>query len=90
MPSPTPSTSAKPRRAVSRVGTSQAGCDASKEELISTLQETDDWDANGLYPNPIPQSTTQYDEQCSFYVVLEGDGFVPVEGADPFCGEPVS
>ncbi|WP_197029012.1 ABC transporter substrate-binding protein [Blastococcus sp. URHD0036] len=71
-------------------GLEQAGCDASQEELISTLQETDDWDANGLYPNPIPQSTTDYEEQCSFYVKLEGNAFVPIEGADPFCGEPVS
>ncbi len=71
-------------------GLEQAGCDASREDLISTLQETDDWDANGLYPNPIPQTTVDYDQQCLYYVVLEGDAFVPVEGADPFCGEPVS
>lgn len=70
-------------------GLEQAGCETSQGELIGTLQETDDWDANGLYPKPIPQSTTDYDEQCSFYLRLEGDGFVPVEGADPFCGEPV-
>ncbi|SEP23355.1 branched-chain amino acid transport system substrate-binding protein [Trujillonella endophytica] len=70
-------------------GLEQAGCDASQEELISTLQETDDWDANGLYPNPIPQTTTTYDEQCSFYLILEGDGFRPLNDGEPFCGTPV-
>ena len=38
-------------------GLEKAGCDADQADLISTLQETDDWDANGLYPRPIPQST---------------------------------
>ncbi|SEP23359.1 ABC transporter substrate-binding protein [Trujillonella endophytica] len=71
-------------------GLEQAGCDATQEELISTLQETDDWDGGGLYPTPIPQSTTEYDEQCSFYVVLEGDGFQPLNDGEPFCGTPLS
>ncbi len=70
-------------------GLEQAGCDASQEEVISTLQQTDDWDANGLYPTPIPQTTTEYDEQCSFYLVLEGDGFQPLNDGEPFCGTPV-
>ncbi|WP_409332515.1 ABC transporter substrate-binding protein [Trujillonella humicola] len=70
-------------------GLEQAGCDATQEELISTLQQTDDWDAGGLYPRPIPQTTTEYDEQCSFYLTLEGDGFVPLNDGEPFCGTPV-
>ncbi|MGY1772436.1 ABC transporter substrate-binding protein [Blastococcus sp. SYSU D00813] len=70
-------------------GLEQAGCDATQEELISTLQQTDDWDANGLYPTPIPQSTTEYDEQCSFYLTLEGDSFVPLNDGEAFCGTPV-
>ena len=70
-------------------GLEQAGCETSQGEVISTLQQTDDWDAGGLYPKPIPQSTTEYDEQCSFYLRLEGDTFVPVDGAEPFCGTPV-
>jgi branched-chain amino acid transport system substrate-binding protein len=54
------------------------------------MQQDKDWDANGLYPKPIPQTTTKYDEQCSYYVKLQGEGFVPVEGAQPLCGKPVS
>ncbi|MGY1773591.1 ABC transporter substrate-binding protein, partial [Blastococcus sp. SYSU D00813] len=71
-------------------GLEQAGCDATQEELISTLQETDDWDAGGLYPRAIPQSTTEYDEQCSFYLRLEGDSFVPLNDGEPVCGEAIS
>ncbi|MGY1773129.1 ABC transporter substrate-binding protein [Blastococcus sp. SYSU D00813] len=70
-------------------GLEQAGCDATREEVIAALQGDDAWDAGGLYPRPIPQTTVDYDEQCSYYLTLEGDAFVPVEGADPFCGEPV-
>ena len=70
-------------------GLEKAGCDATQEEVISALQSDDEWDANGLYPRPIPQTTVDYDEQCSFYLTLQGEAFVPVEGADPFCGEPV-
>jgi ABC-type branched-subunit amino acid transport system substrate-binding protein len=71
-------------------GLEKAGCDASQEDLIATLQETDDWDANGMYPTPIPQSTVEYDEQCSFHLILQGDAFVPVEGANPLCGTPLN
>ena len=70
-------------------GLEQAGCDASQEDLISTLQETDDWDANGLYPRPIPQTTTDYDEQCLFFLQLEGDGFTPLNDGEPFCGDAI-
>jgi ABC-type branched-subunit amino acid transport system substrate-binding protein len=70
-------------------GLEKAGCDADQATLISTLQETDDWDSNGLYPRPIPQSTADYDEQCSFYLELEGDGFVPLNDGEPFCGEAI-
>ena len=69
-------------------GLEQAGCDTDQAGLISTLQETDDWDGNGLYPTPVKQSTTAVDEQCSYYLTLEGDGFVPLNDGEPFCGDP--
>jgi ABC-type branched-subunit amino acid transport system substrate-binding protein len=71
-------------------GLEEAGCDASQADYIKKMQQDKDWDANGLYPKPIPQTTTKYDEQCSYYVKLQGEGFVPVEGAQPLCGKPVS
>jgi ABC-type branched-subunit amino acid transport system substrate-binding protein len=70
-------------------GLEKNGCDAGAESLISTLQTTDDWDANGLYATPVPQSTVSYEEQCSYYVTLEGDGFVPLNDGEPFCGERI-
>jgi ABC-type branched-subunit amino acid transport system substrate-binding protein len=71
-------------------GLEQAGCDATQEDVVAALQSDEDWDANGLYPRPIPQTTVDYEEQCSFYLTLEGEAFLPIEGADPFCGTPVS
>jgi ABC-type branched-subunit amino acid transport system substrate-binding protein len=68
-------------------GLEKNGCDAGAETLISTLQTADDWDASGLYATPVPQSTVAYDETCSYYVTLEGDGFVPLNDGEPFCGE---
>ena len=70
-------------------GLEQNDCDASQEDLIATLQQTDDWDANGLYPTPVPQTTTDYDEQCSYYSRLEGNEFVPLFDGEPLCGTPV-
>ncbi|RBY85859.1 ABC transporter substrate-binding protein [Blastococcus sp. TF02A-26] len=69
-------------------GLEEAGCDTDQAGLISTLQGVDDWDANGLYPRPVKQSTTEVDEQCSYYVTLEGDSFVPLSD-EPLCGTPV-
>jgi ABC-type branched-subunit amino acid transport system substrate-binding protein len=71
-------------------GLEEAGCDASQADYIKKMQQSEDWDANGLYPNPVPQTTTKYDEQCTFYVKLDGEGFVPVEDAQPLCGTPIN
>ncbi|MGY1746427.1 ABC transporter substrate-binding protein [Blastococcus sp. SYSU D00695] len=70
-------------------GLERAGCDADRAALVDTLQRTDDWDGGGLYPRPVPQSTTAYAEQCSFYVRLEGEAFVPLHDGLPVCGTPV-
>jgi branched-chain amino acid transport system substrate-binding protein len=70
-------------------GLEKAGCDASQADLMSTLKTTDDWDANGLYPSPIPQSTQKLDQSCSFYVKLQDSTFVPV-GEQPVCGGKIS
>jgi ABC-type branched-subunit amino acid transport system substrate-binding protein len=67
-------------------GLDEAGCDTDQAGLISTLQETDDWTANGLYPEPVKQSTTAIDEQCQFFVTLEGDSFQPLNDGEPICG----
>ena len=53
-------------------GLEGAGCDASQADYIKKMQQSEDWDANGLYPKPIPQTTTKYDEQCSYYVQAPG------------------
>ena len=67
----------------------ETGCDATQADVISMMQGDTDWDAGGLYENPVPQNTFDYDETCSYYVKLEGDAFVPVEDASPLCGTPL-
>ena len=70
-------------------GLEAAGCDASQADFIKKLQTDTSWDANGLYPSPIPQNTIKYDELCAFFVKLDGPKFVPVQGAAPICGKPI-
>jgi branched-chain amino acid transport system substrate-binding protein len=70
-------------------GLEKAGCDASQTDYISAMQKNDTWDANGLYPSPVPQSTQEYDEQCAYYVKLEGSAFVPDPNGSPTCGKPI-
>jgi ABC-type branched-subunit amino acid transport system substrate-binding protein len=70
-------------------GLEEAGCDASQADVVAALQEDSDWDAGGLYPNPVDQTDPSYDEQCLFYVKLDGEAFVPVDDAAPLCGGPV-
>jgi ABC-type branched-subunit amino acid transport system substrate-binding protein len=68
-------------------GLELAGCDASQEEFLTALRSDDTWDAGGMYPNPIPFDTIDYEENCTFFLTLTGDAFVPIEGASPICGE---
>ena len=70
-------------------GLEEAGCDAGQEDLISTLQQTDDWDAGGRYPQSIPQSTVDDEPQCSYYVQLEGNSLTTLFDGEPICGETI-
>jgi ABC-type branched-subunit amino acid transport system substrate-binding protein len=69
-------------------GLELAGCDATQEEFMSALRSDDTWDNGGLYPEPFDfDDPTALGQNCTNFVTLEGDGFVPVEGATPLCGE---
>ena len=70
-------------------GLELAGCDADQAEFLSTLRGDDTWDASGMYPNPIPFDTVDYEETCTYYLTLTGDAFVPVRD-EPFCGAPIN
>ena len=70
-------------------GLEEAGCDASGEEFIAAVNESNTYDGGGLFPNPIDYTTTEISEQCQYFVTLEGEEFVPVEGASPLCGTPL-
>ncbi|SEO56127.1 ABC transporter substrate-binding protein [Trujillonella endophytica] len=67
-------------------GLEGAGCDASGAEFISFLQGDATWDSNGLFPQTVDFTTDSVDELCQYFVTLEGEEFVPVEGASPLCG----
>ncbi|WP_197028859.1 ABC transporter substrate-binding protein [Blastococcus sp. URHD0036] len=71
-------------------GLEQAGCDASQAEFMSTLRGVDDYDGDGLLPTPRNFANATEDEQCSYYLKLDGNEFVPVEDASPLCGEAIN
>ena len=63
-----------------------SGCDAGQEQLIKDLRQDKTWDGNGLLPAARDFSTTESTQSCSYFVVLEGKGFVPEPDAAPLCG----
>jgi branched-chain amino acid transport system substrate-binding protein len=68
-------------------GLELAGCDASQADFMSALDEDATWDAGGLYPRKFDFSDhSNLGQECSFFVTLEGDEFVPVSD-EPICGE---
>ncbi|WP_029432276.1 ABC transporter substrate-binding protein [Blastococcus sp. URHD0036] len=71
-------------------GLEVAGCDASQQEFIDALNQDDTFDASGLYGQPIDFTVADQEQSCLYYVTLEGEEFVPVEGASPACGERIN
>jgi ABC-type branched-subunit amino acid transport system substrate-binding protein len=69
-------------------GLEKAGCDASQAEFMSALSDDSSWDGGGLYPQPTDFSEVRGSEQCSYYSILEGDGFTPTS-QEPICGGPI-
>ena len=70
-------------------GLEVAGCDATQAEFVEALNADDTYDASGLFANPIDYTVQDQPELCLWYVTLEGEEFVPVEGASPACGERI-
>ncbi|WP_051683938.1 ABC transporter substrate-binding protein [Blastococcus sp. URHD0036] len=71
-------------------GLEVAGCDATQQEFIDALNQDDTFDASGLYGQPIDFTVADQAQSCQYYVTLEGEEFVPVEGASPACGERIN
>ncbi|SEP05701.1 ABC transporter substrate-binding protein [Trujillonella endophytica] len=70
-------------------GLELAGCDATQQEFIDELNQDDTWDASGLYGEPIDFTVEDQPQLCQYFVTLEGEEFVAVEGASPACGAPL-
>ena len=71
-------------------GLEVAGCDASQADVMSKLRDDKTWDGGGLYPATQDFTTVNYPQQCSYFVKLQGEGFVPIPDAVPLCAGPVS
>ncbi|MGY1773959.1 ABC transporter substrate-binding protein [Blastococcus sp. SYSU D00813] len=70
-------------------GLELAGCDASQADFMAALSEDTTWNAGGLYPREFDFSDHRdLGQECSYFVTLEGEEFVPVSD-EPICGEPV-
>jgi hypothetical protein len=69
------------------LGLEEAGCDASQEQLMSSPQSARLGRRRSV---PDPRTTVDHDEQCSYHLQLEGNGFAPLDDGKPFCGQAVS
>ncbi len=71
-------------------GLELAGCDATQQEFMDALREDDTWDNGGLFPQSFDFSDrSSLGQECSYYVQLDGEEFVPVDDAQPLCGERI-
>ncbi|MGY1743531.1 MULTISPECIES: ABC transporter substrate-binding protein [unclassified Blastococcus] len=71
-------------------GLELAGCDATQQEFMAALHGDDTWDNGGLFPQPFDfGDRSSLGQECSYYVQLQGEEFVPVEDASPLCGERI-
>jgi ABC-type branched-subunit amino acid transport system substrate-binding protein len=67
-------------------GLELAGCDADQATFLRTVKADKTWTANGLYPAPKDFTTNARTEECSYFLRLKGEGFVPEPNAAPLCG----
>jgi ABC-type branched-subunit amino acid transport system substrate-binding protein len=70
-------------------GLELAGCDAGQQEFIDALDADNTFDASGLYGQPIDFTVADQPSLCQYFVTLQDEEFVPVEGASPVCGERI-
>lgn len=67
----------------------KAGCDASMDDVMTTLRSDNTWDGGGLLAASRDFGSGEAaGQQCSFYVTLQGNEFVPVSD-EPICGDLV-
>jgi branched-chain amino acid transport system substrate-binding protein len=72
-------------------GIQAAGSNLSQANYMDSLRKVTGYDAEGLLaPNKIDFSSYDPPEQCSWYVKLQGNKFVPVTGLAPICGKKLS
>jgi branched-chain amino acid transport system substrate-binding protein len=71
-------------------GLEKAGCDASQSKLLSTVRADKTWTADGLYPTARDFTTIKLQQQCLYFLKLQGNDFVPQPNAAPLCGKNVS
>ena len=64
-----------------------AGPDPTRQSFIQNLTKVTSWDADGLLPAPIgfDHFGTAQKTYCEFYVKVQGQGFVAVNGGKPLC-----
>ncbi|MGX7680990.1 ABC transporter substrate-binding protein [Jatrophihabitans sp. DSM 45814] len=71
-------------------GLKAAGDNPTPESFSVAMRQIKDFDAEGLLAVKVNFSDYSPSKQCSFYVKLSGDKFVPVTGLDPICGTKIS
>jgi branched-chain amino acid transport system substrate-binding protein len=69
-------------------GVKAAGSDLTQQNFIASLRKVNDFDAEGLVaPNKVDFADYSSPQQCSWYLRLTGEKFVPVPGLSPICSK---
>jgi branched-chain amino acid transport system substrate-binding protein len=68
-------------------GLQVAGKNPTRGSFITNLQKVTSWDAGGLLPAPLSFNHlgTPDQHQCSYYTVVRGNQFVPINNDKPYC-----
>jgi branched-chain amino acid transport system substrate-binding protein len=69
-------------------GLQVAGSNPTRQAFIANLSKVTGWDADGLLPSPVSFNHfgTAEKQYCDFYVHVQGQQFVSVNGGKAFCG----
>jgi branched-chain amino acid transport system substrate-binding protein len=71
-------------------GLQLAGQNPTRDAFISKMNQVSGWTANGLLASPVSwvNRGTPPAQICNYYVQVEGNSFVTINGKKPVCGVP--
>jgi branched-chain amino acid transport system substrate-binding protein len=71
-------------------GLKAAGDNPTSKTFAAAMRKVNNFDVEGLLGYKVDFSNYSPTKNCSYYVTLKGNKFVPVTGLDPICGTKIS